>query len=370
MKNICFLNSIEFWGGGEKLHLQNAIEFRKLNYRVTLLAKPKSPLWQKAHGANIPTYPIRIRNLSFLNPFKVIHLATRLYRLKIDTVVFSSSQDLKTGSLAAYLAGVQRVVYLRGLAVPIKNSLINRVIFKYFLTTIITNSEDTKTNILKHLGKYIAAEKIKTVYHGVDPNRVNRDPHGRLDSIQEKGRGVILGNAGRLTKQKEQEKLIEIAKILKEQGVDYTLFIAGCGERRSDLQQLIEKYDLQNHVFMLGFVSEMEKFMNSIDVFLLTSKWEGFGFVLVEAMIKSKPVVAFDISSNPEIIDHEKSGYLVDYPDLQLFAQKTAQLIQNSALRNRMGQHGSRIVHARFLLHDRIKEIENLLERTSNTLCI
>jgi len=362
MRNICFLNSLKFWGGGEKLHLENAVEFKKINYNVFLLCKLNSPLWDKANLEKLNTFPVNVGNLSFLNPFKVIKLIRYYKRTEIDAIIFSSSQDFKIGSISAYLAGVKRIVYLRGLAVPIKNSLVNRIIFKHILTHIIPNSNETKINMLKYLGKYVNEERVKTIYHGIDPVNFDLSQNNKLDIIQEKGHGVILGNAGRLTEQKNQHKLIEIAKNIHDEGVDFTLFIAGAGELHSELETLIDKYQLKNTVVLLGFVEDMDAFMNSIDIFLLTSVWEGFGFVLVEAMIKSKPIVAFDKTSNPEIIENNKSGFLVNYPDLELFANKTVQLIKNETLRKTMGNEGFEAVQRRFILKDRVLEVESYLK--------
>ncbi len=361
MRNICFFNSITFWGGGEKLHLENAIEFKKKNYNVILLSNPDSPLWEKAVSYGLTAFPITVNNLSFLNPFKVVKLIFFYRKKKIGTVVFSSSQDLKLGSISAKLAGVKNIVYLRGLAVPIKASIVNRIIFKSLLTHIVSNSDETKRNILKYLGKYINENKVRTIYHGINVRKLNNDKTFKLNEIQEKGHGVILGNAGRLTTQKGQDKLIKIAKKLKDKQIDFTLFIAGTGELQSELEKLIDEYNLQKDVILLGFVKDMELFMNSIDIFVLTSKWEGFGFVLVEAMIKSKPIVAFNITSNPEIVKANKSGFLVDYPDLDLFAEKTCQLIKDNVLRNKMGEAGLKTVHERFVIEDRISEFESYI---------
>ncbi|MER3330335.1 MAG: glycosyltransferase, partial [Candidatus Kapaibacterium sp.] len=129
MKNICFLNSIKFWGGGEKLHLENAIEFNKKDYNVTVANDPKSILWEKASANSLLLSPISVSNLSFLNPFKVLRFASFLRNDKIDTIIFSSSQDLKIGAISSRLAGVKRIVYLRGLATPVKANFINKFIY-------------------------------------------------------------------------------------------------------------------------------------------------------------------------------------------------------------------------------------------------
>jgi len=364
MKNVCFFNSTLFWGGGEKLHLEYALEFRKKNYDVIIAVKNGSPLSEESSKNKLKSVDVSVRNLSFLNPIKIVKLIRFYRQQKIDTVIFSVPQDLKLGSIAAKLAGVKRIVYLRGLAVPIRDNILNHLIFKYLTTHIVANSQETKRNILQNLGKYIDNDKVKTIYHGIDIEEFNSSNNRKNESIVSKGHGVILGSAGRLTKQKGQHHLIEIARKLKEKGIDFTLFIAGTGELEDELSHLIHQHNLQKDVILLGFVKDMDCFMKSIDIFLLTSIWEGFGYVLVESMIKSKPVVAFNITSNPEIITQNKTGFLINYPDVDSFADKTQYLIQNESIRKQLGANGRMSVINRFNITDRISEFEShLLDR-------
>ncbi len=358
MKNICFLNSIKFWGGGEKLHLENAIEFNKKNYNVTVAANPSSILWGKCDKSNLNRFAVSVSNLSFINPYKVLRFASFLKKNKIDTIVFSSSQDLKIGAIAGKLAGVDRIVYLRGLATPVKANFINIFVFKSCLTHIISNSDETKRQILKSLSTYIPSDKVHTIYHGIE---LDKDTTKKLDIVTKKAKGIILGNAGRLTEQKRQKDLIQIAKRLDENNIDFTLFIAGEGEERNSLEQEIKQHKLQDKVILLGFVEDMSPFMSSIDLFLLTSEWEGFGFVLVEAMMKSKPVLAYDITSNPEIIDNNVTGYLIDFPNVDMFVEKIELLVNNPDLRKQMGEAGLKRVKDKFILQDRISELETYL---------
>lgn len=361
MQHICFLNSITFWGGGEKLHLENAIAFRNKNYRVTIASNKKSPLYTKANSAGFSTFNVSVHNLSFLNPIKILRLARFYRKQQIDTVVFSASQDLKLGSISAKIAGVKRIVYLRGLSLPVKATLTNIFIFRSILTHIVLNSQDTKNNTLKHLKKYVDTSRVHVIYHGIELARDSTPNINKLKLIEEKGHGIILGNAGRLTAQKGQEHLIRIASLLKKRGIDFTLFIAGTGELEQKLNSLIDEYDVRQEVILAGFVEDMDGFMNSIDIFLFTSIWEGFGYVIVEAMVKSKPVVAFDITSNPEIITADTTGFLVPFPDLEKFAERTIQLINDPLLRKSMGEEGKQSVFKRFNLTDRISEFEKTL---------
>jgi glycosyltransferase involved in cell wall biosynthesis len=361
MKNICFFNTVKFWGGGEKLHLEYALKFMELNYRVYLAACKNSPLDQKGMKAGLLMYPVYAGNLSFLNPLKYWRLF-RFYRSeKIDTVIFSSSQDLKLGALSAKLAGVKAIVYLRGLAAPVKNSFLNRFLFKRVLTHIVANSEATKQTILQNLSKTIDPDKVRVIYHGIDLDIFDHHLTPGLTPALTIRPGIKLGNAGRLTSQKGQQHLIEIANRLKQKGIRFTLYIAGTGEMKSTLEKLIDQYELHEDVVLLGFVADIEHFMQTIDIFILTSLWEGFGYVIVEAMAAKKPTIAFNLSSNPEIIINNQTGFLIDYPDMEAFSQKTAILINDENLRLQFGKKGRETVENQFQLNDRIAEFEHYL---------
>jgi len=361
MKTICFFNSTDFWGGGEKLHLEYAEEFRKKGYSVFLFSKKNSPLFEKAVSLGFDVINITAGKLSFLNPFKILKLQKSFAKMKVDAVIFSVSQDLKLGGIAAKITGVEKIIYLRGLAVNVRNNFLNRFIFKNIITHIVANSEATKNGILLHLGKNIVTEKLKVIYHGIDTDKLQPGKNIKLKLIEEKGHGVILGNAGRLTIQKGQSYLIEVAKKLKSKQINFTLFIAGEGELRFDLEKRIKKYDLKNEVVLCGFVGDMECFMSTIDIFLFSSAWEGFGYALVEAMTNSKPVVAYNISSNPEIVINNETGYLVDYPDVEKFAEKTEMLINNESLRKKFGDAGKEVVLRKFQLKKSADEFESFI---------
>lgn len=358
MNNICFLNTTAFWGGGEKLHLEYALQFHKRGYAIHIVAAKGSSLAQKSESSGLQVFPFRLRNLSFLNPYSYFRLARYFTKNNIDTVLFSSSPDLKVGAIAAAIAGVRTIVYLRGLAVPVKNTLLNRFLFKRILTHIVANSQETKRTILANMREHINPDKVAVIYHGIDIEEVANKP---VQQLVQHNDNIVLGNAGRLTAQKGQKHLVELAAMLKEKGYRFTLLIAGTGELRQELVDLIAARHLEEHVLLLDFVEDMHSFMHSIDVFLLSSLWEGFGYVIVEAMAAAKPVVAFQMTSNPEIIDEGTTGFLVEYPDITAFCQRVEQLITDEQLRKNMGANGKEAVLQKFVLHDRITELEQYL---------
>jgi glycosyltransferase involved in cell wall biosynthesis len=123
----------------------------------------------------------------------------------------------------------------------------------------------------------------------------------------------------------------------------------------------IEENKLGNCIQLLGFRSDIKSFLNSIDIFLFPSLWEGFGFALVEAMAEKVVPVAFDLTSNPEIISHGKDGFLIKHPDIDSFADRIEFLITNPEQRQLMANSASEQVRTRFDLPQIVKEWEQLL---------
>jgi glycosyltransferase involved in cell wall biosynthesis len=125
---------------------------------------------------------------------------------------------------------------------------------------------------------------------------------------------VILGT-GRLTAAKDFETLIRAFFIVRQRRTA-RLMILGEGDQRSHLEALIEKLGIGADVTLPGFVSNPYKYMRRSAMFLLSSRWEGFGNVLVEAMACGAPVISTDCPGGPaEILEGGRHGRLVSVGD-------------------------------------------------------
>jgi glycosyltransferase involved in cell wall biosynthesis len=135
---------------------------------------------------------------------------------------------------------------------------------------------------------------------------------------------VIL-SVGRLTKAKDYATLIKSFNIIRTER-DARLIILGEGELRSELQALIAECGLSDFVSMPGYVDNPYSYMRQSDLFVLSSQWEGFGNVLVEAMMCNVPIVSTNCASGPaEILEDGKWGTLVPVGDSQLLAHAVVQ---------------------------------------------
>jgi glycosyltransferase involved in cell wall biosynthesis len=127
--------------------------------------------------------------------------------------------------------------------------------------------------------------------------------------------GPAVVAVGRLTRQKGFERLIEAVAALSVPGVQ--LVILGKGECRKALESLGQRLGLGPRLIMPGFVPDPQIWLAHADVFALSSRWEGFGHVIVEAMAAGVPVVAFDCPHGPrDIIRNEVNGLLLENGDV------------------------------------------------------
>lgn len=151
--------------------------------------------------------------------------------------------------------------------------------------------------------------------------------------------GCNLLACGRLTRQKDYPTLLRAFRLLRGDGL--RLHILGDGELRTSLQRLVAEFGLDDRVTFLGFQRDPFSHMRAADIFVLSSRWEGFGNVLVEAMAMGTPVVSTDCPHGPaEIITDGETGLLVPTGQPEALTAALQRLIDDPALRQKLGQAG------------------------------
>lgn len=362
-RTICFFNSSKTWGGGEKWHFDMATRLDRRQWRPIVAARPDGELFSRLSGTNVPLFGMKVSNISFLDPFMRRKIADFFTAEKIDTVIMNLPSDLKTAGPAAKNAGVGNIVYRRGSAIPVRDSLLNRRLFGRVLTGIIANSAETKRTILENNPRLFDPDRIEVIYNGID---LTEWGIGTGTGIRKaRPGGIVIGNAGRLVKQKGQRYLLDLAEILSRRGLDFTILIAGEGPLKKSLAKEASRRGLGGRVIFTGFVPDMRRFMESIDIFVLPSLWEGFGYVLLEAMASGKPVIAFNHSSNPEIVADGDTGSLAGGFDIESMADRVMELSRDQALRKRYGDNGRRRVESLFMIGKAVRHLETWLDSTA-----
>jgi len=167
-------------------------------------------------------------------------------------------------------------------------------------------------------------DAFNNVYHLEDKTRVICnlvDTKKIINKSKEKSDVVLSSNdlnyvsVGRLHEQKGYDNLITAINILNVDGFlpkNFKLRIFGDGPQRQGLSSLIEQYNLEKHVFLMGKVMNPYKYLSGSDMFVLSSKYEPFGLVIVEAMTLGLPVLATVNHATNKLISNKENGYIVD----------------------------------------------------------
>jgi len=180
--------------------------------------------------------------------------------------------------------------------------------------------------------------------------------------VERKDGELLIGNAARLTPQKGQTLLLDIAARLKELSAPpFRVLIAGVGELEAELKAYARARGVDDVVEFLGFVADMKSFHETIDIFALTSLWEGFGQAQVEAMEARKPVVAWNVSSMPEVVIDGETGFLCPVRDIEAFAGRLLALMGDEALRKRLGENGRARAVSQFAMQKTFADLERCL---------
>jgi len=360
-KSICFINSSKTWGGGEKWHFDNALFLADRGYSVHVITNVQSTLYNELSSKNhIKTYSLKVGNLSFLNPIRIHQLINLLKKIKPTTVVINLPSDLKLLAVSSWFYKINHIVYRRGSAIAVKNSLLNRYIFKNIITRIIVNSLATKHSILQNNKNLIPENKIKLIYNGIDfTSCLKKEPK----RIEKPTKELIIGHLGRFSEEKNQSFLIDVALQLKKKQVPFHFVLGGEGPELHKIRNLADKNQLTKDFTFPGFIKDISKFMQSIDIFVLPSLWEGFGYVTVEAMAHEKPVVAFNLTSNQEIVENNVTGFLTPKSDINTFVEKINYFYKHPEKVVEMGKTGKKRAIKYFNIQDRFIEFENFLNQ-------
>lgn len=182
---------------------------------------------------------------------------------------------------------------------------------------IVTLTEEDRKNYSTVLGR---KSRIRAIYNMSAKMQ-------RKEAVPRENRIVTVG---RLTYQKGTEYLAQVAVSVLKKHREWKWLILGDGEERPILEQAIEENGLENQLILKGTVENVESYLERARLFVLTSRYEGFGMCLVEALKMQVPCVSFDIKVGPsEIISNGQNGVLIPPFDCERMIEAIDDFIEN-----------------------------------------
>lgn len=175
---------------------------------------------------------------------------------------------------------------------------------------------------------YYKLSNTSTIYNPIDIEHIRNKAELEIDI--EISSSFKIVSIGRLVPQKGYDKLIPIIAELRKEGYDIDLYIIGEGLERNKLEQMISIYNLSENVHLLGFLKNPFPVLKKMDLFVCSSRAEGFSLVIAEAMVLGLPVVSMNCAGPNELLGNGKYGLLCD--NYRQFYEEIKHVISSSEL--------------------------------------
>lgn len=177
------------------------------------------------------------------------------------------------------------------------------------------------------------SEKFKTMYNILDIESIQKKAEQNV-SFDNDYQGIKIVSIGNLRYVKGYDISIEVCKILKEKGYEFKWYILGEGNERKKLESLIKKYNLQNNMILLGLINNPYPYLKRADIYVQTSRYEGFSTSVSEAKVLSRPIVITDCPGMNNQIENKENGTITGYQPKEI-AEEIEELIKNESLRKK-----------------------------------
>lgn len=327
-KKLAIINHNLGSGGAEKLIYDMALELKKrnLNFSVILLTSVNDIYGKKLEEEGIeviylsnkwdiysPKNIFRLKKI--LKDYDVIH--THIYAAQFWTAFASLFLDKNK----KYITTEHNTTNRRR----------EKFFFKYIdkwmysrYNKIVSITEATQNNLKKWLG-----DKKESKYFIIN-NGINLDNYFNTKPIDRKlidknisQNDILISMIGRFSEQKDQETLIKSMQFLNE---IYKLILLGDGDSTKE-KKIVEKLNLENRVYFLGYKSNVAEIVKSCDIAVLSSHWEGFGLAAVESMALGIPTIGSNVEGLKEVL--KNGGAVFERGNSKDLAEKIEYYINN-----------------------------------------
>lgn len=355
-------------GGAEKILLEvcRALESKSLRHAVVALK------YGGAAEEALKGIPIPVTILNSSNSFwSGILDFPRLY-FDLKKIIYEFSPDLvhtwltRANILGRFTAKQCKVLHvissLRVLEEEKAYHLLAERFTQKWCDRVTVNSPSLEKFALEKIG--LSKEKVILIPNGIDcgSQKINESMVSSFKKEWIKENEVVIGTMGRLHYQKGIDVFLKAAKIVAEQIPSVKFLIAGDGPEKESLMQLGNTLGLGSKVQFCGWVKDGYSFLSMLQIFVLTSRWEGMPNVILEAMSLKKPIVATKVGGTLDLIEHEKDGLLINSDEPRLCAQAILRFLRESSLREQLSQSARQKVQQKFSLEKMIEAYRFLYE--------
>ncbi len=360
-------------GGAQQTTLELLRRLEPNRYQVTLIAAPGGPLEADARAiphVEVVTVPSLVRPLRPWRDVGCIRELTRVMRQRRYELVHThSSKAGILGRWAAHRAGVPVICHtIHGFAfhpyqprwIHRAYQMIERQTARTTTHLISVSRHDERTGLAAGIGR---PEQYHYIPYGIDvgwfhPNGLSQQSaRTRLGLRPE---APTIGTIACFKPQKAPQDFLAACEQLRQRVPSIQCVMVGDGVLRPQIERQIRAQGLEQTVHVLGWRRDIPSVLTALDVFVLTSRWEGLPLAVLEAQAMGVPVVVTDTGGVRDCVEHGVSGFIVPIGDAEALVDRVAALLRDSDHARVMGARAQAQVAERFSVDRMVKDVETM----------
>jgi len=360
------------WGGAQVHILDLVREIRTKGYEVEMIIGEKGDLYDRLQELEVCTHylPSLVHEIKPLTDLKAILDFCQVIRnSKPDFVHLHSTKVGWIGRMASLIMRKPVIFTVHGWCftdgVTQKRRHIGRAIEKFLapLTDMIicVSEFDRKLAIEQNVAE---TQQLEVVYNGVKDFEKIEVVYSGVKNFEKlelecQKKAIKVTMVARFTQQKDQRSLIEAFALIDD---SFELYLIGDGVNLPADQERANELGLSNRIHFLGARLDVESLLQEMDIFVLSSNYEGLPISIIEAMSLGLPLVASNVGGVNELIFHGKNGYLFEAKDHHALAARLNQL-KDEKLRQQMGHFSRQLYLEKFTLSQFIENTVKVYQK-------
>lgn len=339
---ILHISTENTWRGGERQLVLLHSELSKAGTDSLVIARKSSPVAEICRKEGLSCLQIPIGSAYDLKAAWNIRNIAR--KEKADILHAHTSKGHTLAILANIMAASVPVVLSRRVDFPVKSNFLS--LYKYnshFIRKIICVSDEIKKITAPSIRD---KEKLITIHSGVDIDKFSdiSDLGHFRNNFDIPENISIIGNTSALADHKDYYTFVDTAVAVHKRNADTHFFIVGDGPLEAELRKYVNEKSAESYITFTGFIEEIGLALKSLDIFLFTSKTEGLGTSVLDAMAAGIPVVATKAGGVPEMIKHDYNGLLCPVGSTHCLTTSVERLLKDNALKMKLLENAKKTI--------------------------